>query len=372
MKLKIAIIGASYLQMPLVEKSKELGLETHCFAWEEGAVCKKYVDFFYPVSTVDKEQILELCKRNKINAITSIATDVAVPTVNYVANNLGLIGNNYIDSEATTNKFLMREKLKLFDVASPFYFRVTENIPLEDRDSLSFPLIVKPVDRSGSRGVKKVESFYELQNAIDRAIQESFKRECIIEQYIEGKEVSVETISWEGEHFVLAITDKETTGDPYFVELAHHQPSSLSTIIQEKIKCETKKALNALKIKYGASHSEFKITDDGRVMLIEVGARMGGDFIGSDLVYLSTGYDFVKGVIELAFGNFEVPKINQPHYSGIYFLSAERPHIKSIIENRTLTEIVKAEITDNVILPVQKSADRSGYFIYQSNSKLIV
>ena len=87
---KLAIIGASYLQQPLVEKCKELGVYSICFAWEEGAVCKDVCDKFYPISTVDKEAILKVCQEEKIDGITTIASDVATLTVSYVAEKMGL------------------------------------------------------------------------------------------------------------------------------------------------------------------------------------------------------------------------------------------------------------------------------------------
>jgi biotin carboxylase len=367
---KIAIIGASYLQMPLVLKSKELGLQTHCFAWEEGAVCKPNVDYFYPVSTLDKEKILSLCRRINIDAIVSIASDVAVPTVNFVASNLNLTGNSASDSEASTNKFSMRERFKLNNIPSPQFLRVNNSNSLTNDIELNFPLIVKPVDRSGSRGVQKVCVPSELSAAIHRARKESFIDECIVEEYIEGVEVSVESISWKGKHFVLAITDKLTTEEPYFVELEHHQPSQLSSNILEKIKTETLKALAALQLKYGASHAEFRISADGEVYVIEVGARMGGDFIGSHLVQLSTGYDFVKGVIDVSLGHFEEPILKKKKYSGVYFLCKETKHLVPVIQNAdSYKEIVEAEITDTELHAIKCSADRSGYFIYQGESR---
>ena len=364
---KLAIIGASYLQIPLVLKAKEMGIETHCFAWEDGAVCKDICDFFYPISILEKEKILDICIDKNINGITSIATDAAVPTICFVAEKLGLISNNYIDAFSATNKYEMRQRFIRNNVSCPQFMVSEVNYSVH---GFRFPLIVKPTDRSGSRGVMKIESLDELQAAVERAKNESFTKQAIIEEYISGVEVSVETISWQGEHYILAITDKVTTGEPYFVELEHHQPSMLSDEIQECIKKETLKALSALNIKYGASHSEFKITEDGQVYAIEVGARMGGDFIGSDLVKLSTGYDFVKGVIEIALGYFEKPELNQNKFSGVYFLCKETEQILPIIQHaQNNTRIIQAEITDSELHKIQCSADRSGYFIYQSEKK---
>lgn len=365
---KIGIIGASYLQLPLVKKAKEMGIETHCFAWEEGAVCKDIADYFYPVSILEKEQILEICKEIQIDGITTIASDAAVPTVCYVAQSMGLITNEYETSQVATNKYLMRRCFSDNGVNSPKFSIVDEKFSDE---TFRYPLIVKPTDRSGSRGVMKVEEKSDLIGAIQRAQQESFTKQAIVEEYVSGSEVSVESISWEGNHFILAITDKITTGEPYFVELEHHQPSQLSQDIQEKIETETRKALTALRINYGASHAEFKITESGEVFVIEVGARMGGDFIGSDLVKLSTGYDFLEGVINVALGYFRKPVLSEKKYSGVYFLSKETEYIKPLIENKDkYAAIISSEITDEHIHMIESSSDRSGYFIYQSETKM--
>ena len=193
---------------------------------------------------------------------------------------------------------------------------------------------------------------------------------AIVEEYVEGREISVEFISYNGKHYPLQITDKVTTGAPFFVELEHHQPSSLPEDIKLRIKEIVLHALDALHIKYGASHSELKITEDGDIRVIEIGARMGGDFIGSDLVKLSTGYDFLKGVIEVALGDFHEPVITNHHYSGVYFLSKETEKLKPIIENwKNYPEIVAAEITDSELHCVECSGDRSGYFIYKTNDR---
>ncbi|NWJ51769.1 MAG: ATP-grasp domain-containing protein [Bacteroidetes bacterium] len=364
---KIAIIGASYLQLPLVKKAKEMGIETHCFAWEKGAVCKDVADFFYPISIIDKELILKECKKININGITSIASDAAVSTICYVAQEMGLSSNNYKDALVVTNKYLMRKCFEEHKVNSPLFRIAEENIAT---DQFRYPLIIKPTDRSGSLGVMKIDNENELNEAVTRAKKESFSKQAIIEEYITGSEVSVETISWQGRHFILAITDKVTTEKPYFVELEHHQPSKKSKYILEKVKSETSKALSALNINYGASHAEFKITPEGEIFIIEVGARMGGDFIGSDLVQLSTGYDFLKGVIECSLGYFEEPVFKEKKYSGVYFLCEETKRLLPIIQNSSnYKEIVSAKITDLNLRTIQCSADRSGYFLYQGEKR---
>lgn len=372
MKKKLAIIGASYLQLPLVKKAKEMGIETICFAWEEGAVCKDICDRFYPISIVDKEDILKVCQEEKIDGITTIASDTAVVTVNYVASRMGLRSNPDEYSEVTTNKYKMRRCFMDNGVPSP-KFTLVDDADHYQITGFRFPLIVKPTDRSGSRGVEKVLDPVQLEEAINRARKESFEHKAIIEEFVTGREISVESISNEGKHTILQITDKVTTGAPFFVELEHHQPSSLPEDIKSHV-CEiVLHALDALHVKYGASHSELKITEDNDIRVIEIGARMGGDFIGSNLVQLSTGYDFLKGVIEVALGDFHEPQISEHSYSGVYFLSEETKQLKSIIENwKDYPEIVEAEITDNELRHIECSGDRSGYLIYKTNDKRFI
>lgn len=370
---KLAIIGGSYLQLPLVRKAKELGIETHCFAWADGAVCKNEADFFYPISITEKETILEICKNIKIDGVTTIASDLAVLTVTYIASEMKLVGNPVEYAEITTNKFKMRENFLKYSIPSPKFTEVGVSGAYDIND-FNYPLIVKPTDRSGSRGVEKVDSPDMLKSAIHRALKESFSKTAIIEEFIEGKEISVESISYKGRHYILQITDKVTTGAPYFVELEHHQPSSLPQQTQEKVRKIVLKALDSLHIQFGASHSELKVTESGDIKVIEIGARMGGDFIGSHLVQLSTGYDFLKAVIMVALGEEIHPQITQHCCSGVYFLCKETlPRTQQIIaDHRRYPEIVEAEVTNAEIRNVECSGDRSGYIIYQSNKKFII
>ena len=368
----LAVVGASYLQLPLVRKAKEMGVRTICFAWKEGAVCRDEADAFYPISIVDKEEILAVCRKEEIAGITSIATDVAVPTIAYVAGELGLVGNSVESAAKSTNKFLMREAFRGAGVPCPAFAVVdgVGNLP-EAVGKMSFPLIVKPTDRSGSKGVTRVDSPEALEGAIRNAIDDSFCRKAIIEECIaDMHEVSVEGISWNGEYNLLQITDKVTTGAPHYVELGHHQPARLSAETKRRIVDAVRRGVDALEIKYGASHAELMITDDDRVFMTEIGARMGGDFIGSHLVRLSTGYDFLKGVVDCALG--VRPRIEYgPHFgfAGVWFYASQTSWVRDVI----LKPGVDGTIEESALLrdgvsDLSCSADRSGYFIYKSNS----
>ncbi|MBI9032066.1 ATP-grasp domain-containing protein [bacterium] len=374
--MKIVVIGASYLQLPLVKKCKEMGLETHVFAWEDGAVARSISNYFYPISITEKETILKECLLIKPTGVISIASDLAMNTVNYITSELNLIGNSIESTEVTTNKYKMREKLSEHGVLCPQFLKLETldkgKIDLV-KDEFKCPYIVKPTDRSGSRGVTKVENINDLENAIKRAIGYSLRKECIVEEFVSGDEISVESISYQGIHYVLAITDKETTGSPNFVETAHHQPS-IYTTRKKEIEKLVISALDSLEVKNGASHTEIKITKTGELFVIEIGARMGGDFIGSHLVKLSTGYDFVKGVIEVSLGKFTEPNLKNDFYSGVYFLYSKSQGTILTIKDKTgnYPQIMEKEINLKIgdeIKPLTESADRKGYYIYQSKEK---
>ena len=369
---KLAIIGASYLQEPLVRKAKEMGLYTLCFAWRDGAVCADIADEFHDISIIEKDAILEICQNAKIDGICTIASDVAAPTVSYIAEKMGLAANPYEAAVRANNKYLMRNAFMEAGVPCPLYKMVTS---VEETNTIdwTYPLIVKPSDRSGSLGVTKVLSPEELAPAVEKAISVSFKKQAMVEEFIEGREISVEFISYKGVHYPLQITDKVTTEAPHFVELEHHQPSTLSDEMFAKIYDITKTALNALGLTNGASHAEYRITPEGRIVVMEIGGRMGGDFIGSDLVRLSTGYDFVKGVINVALGAFKKPKKTISMHSGVYFLCKETERIKPILESWQNNPVfIQGEITDYELRKVTCSADRSGYVIYQADNRIII
>lgn len=369
MSRKIAIIGANEPLLSHYRQTKALGYEIHSFAWEEGAVCKSYADFFYPISFTEKEKILSICRKVGIEGVLSFTLESALPTVNYVAAALNLSCNPASCIMLTSDKYSMRQQLQLSNVRVPEYKLVTTATELEVSDD-NFPVIVKPVDSGGSRGVTKVYSRPDLEAAYQRALAYSGSGKVLVEQYIDGREFSVEYISYGGEHYPVAITDKVTTGEPYFVELEHHQPADITAEQKEKILKLTEDTLKALQVDSGASHTEIKLNSMGELYVIEMGARMGGDMIGSDLVRLSTGYDYVKGSLEVACGSFTHPEIAANLFSGIYFLSQNSPYVEPyVLQPENYPEIVSAVKTSPDLKPLRESGDRNGYVIYHADKK---
>jgi biotin carboxylase len=361
----IAIIGASYLQNPLILKAKELGYETHVFAWQVGDIGERTADVFHPISIIDREAIVECCRGFSPLAVCTIASDAAALTVGYVADALGLCGNSLESVRKSTDKFYMREAFERAGIETPHHILLTEPMDRWD-DDLSFPVIVKPTDRSGSRGVTKTFSCDEIPAAVENALALSFEGRAIIEEFIEGPEYSCESISYRGEHTVLAVTRKYTSDSPHFIERGHMQPSDLDGAQIQAVKEMTRRALDALHVTDGASHTEFRISADGAPRIIESGARMGGDCIGTHLVPISTGMDYLQMVIDVAVGN---PPVFQRESAGkaaairFLFTQDDLEYLKHL-QSGSPDAIVAAEVFGEVgSHEVIDSSSRFGYFI---------
>ncbi len=366
---KIAIIGATEFQDPLIRKAQELGFETYVYAWKSDDIGEKTADHFIPISVIEKEKIYKDCLARGIDTAVSIGSDITILTTNYLQRKFHKPTNPVIVDTIGTNKFRMRTAFMKAGVLCPKYLKARKVPEESELSGFSYPLIVKPVDRSGSRGIYKVRNYKQLSAAFLSSASESFSKYAIIEEFIEGKEYSAESISYKGKHILLALTKKHTTGSPHFIETGHDEPSGIDEKLIPSIEKEIYKALDALHFKNGASHTEFKIDENGKFHVIEIGPRMGGDCIGSDLVYLSTGYDFMKMVIDIADGKTPDFVIHD-HYkeAHIRFIFSEKDLLKlgEIKKNPRYT-MTRTNIKNNTDLTVTNSTDRHGYYLYVKN-----
>ena len=380
--MKLAVIGASYLQMPLINRAHEKGLEVHAFAWECGDVGETAADAFYPISIVEHDKILEECRRIGVDGVATIASDLAAVTVGAVAHGLGLACNTPDCVAVSTNKKLMRERFAQAGCPSPASFAVEsveEALALFDGEpKLSLPIIVKPTDRSGSRGVTKLDTLDGLAQAVAHAIEQSLNGVAVVEDFLVGREYSVEFISWAGVHHALAITRKFTTGAPTFIETGHTQPCDLDKPTMERVFQVVNDALDALGVTLGSSCSEVMVAPDGSISLVEVAARMGGDFIGAGLVPLSTGYDYVGAVIDCALGIEPPPVADDLPYrkgntAGVRYVVDQRDIdiLNHLVEHHPET-IAEADIPERADAEVTDSSNRFGYALFSSPDQELV
>lgn len=366
--MKIAIIGATPMAKIFAEKAKSKGIETHCFAWEKGAIAKNYVDCFYPVSIFEKEQILDICRKIKIDGILA-TTELTISIASYIARELGLNSNSAVVSDNITNKWWVREQAKRATaICQPEYrFIAPNDMDDIDCDNLEFPIVVKPASEGGKRGVSVVRSLEEFKSAMQYA--GAADRKCkgvILEEYLPGeKEYSVEGLSFQGKHQIIQITQKINSGPPHCVELGHSQPAEISKEMQNKICTAIYDLLDAVMLENGPSHTEIKIVN-GKVYLIELNARPGGDHISYPLTELSTGYDYIYSIIQTAM-DVEPNMYNGNHskYAGVRFVTEQTKNLLPLFEScdnepwlySKHTEMYMHELTHN-------DGYNTNYFIY--------
>lgn len=362
MKYKLAVIGANAPLLPFYSQIDRNLFEVYGFAWAEGAVCRDYCDRFFPISFTEKDEILQICREIGIDGITSFSLESAVPTVIYIAQQMGLPSNTPFVEEWVGNKDRMRAILTENNVSyNPRFMLINREEELDSID-IPFPIIVKPDDGGGSKGVSFVNSKDELLKAYRYSTDNSRSKKVIAEEYVEGEEVSVEYISYKGQHHFLAITDKTTSGIPNFIELKHHQPSTKPQDICEKIRETVEKALDVMGIDNSPSHTEVRIGKNGVPTIIEIGPRMGGGYITSHLVRLSTGYDFVNNNCRMVCGMFVKPGKLEKNKATVLFKS---PFTKEQFYNLTTgdKDIVLKEI-DQDSDQCNSNAERTGVIIY--------
>ena len=376
---KIMILGASILQVPAIQKSIDMGLEVIAVD-----INPKALGFKIPnvkkeiISTIDIESVMSAAKKHNIDAIMTLASDMPIMTVAKVSKKLGLVGVDLDTAIKATNKSKMRESLKNFGVPVPLFYKVDSldkciKAVNKIKDK-GYKCILKPADNSGSRGIVLLPDFNEktINIAYNYSKNNSRNKIVMVEEFMEGPEVSVETISVDGKCNIIQITDKITTGAPYFVEMGHSQPSQLSDSIKDKIKEITIAANKAIGIISGPSHTEIKITKNGP-KIVEIGARLGGDNITTHLTPLSTGVDMVESCIKIALGEKPDIRIKYDKASAIRYFNQSHGRIKSIRgveEASKLPGIIQISIIhgkDHIINGIKSSSDRVGFVIGQAD-----
>ncbi len=374
---KIMILGASILQIPAIEKAKEMGLEVIAVDMNPAAVGFSVDGVIKEViSTIDTPAILEAAKKHQIDGIMTLASDMPMQSVAVVSHEMGLVGISEDTALKATNKAFMRDALKEAGVPVPLYFRVKGKEAFIEavnkvRDA-GYKCIVKPADNSGSRGVDLLKEDADIDAAYEYTIQFSRGGEIVVEEFMEGTEVSVETLAVDGDVKVIQITDKLTTGAPYFVEMGHSQPSQLSEETKKKIAEVAIAANKAIGIENGPSHTEIKVTNDGP-KIVELGARLGGDCITTHLVPLSTGVNMVETSIKIALG--EKPDLESKWNKGsaIRYLKTDIgvvKEIKGIKEAEKIPGISQVSIVHGVgeqVGEIKSSVDRAGFVISQAD-----
>jgi biotin carboxylase len=371
---KLMVLAAGLLQIPVIKKAREMGICVIAVDDDPNAPGMALANkAIVPGGLMNEEKLVAIAKEEQIDGVIHPCSEVAMNVMGRINDELHLSGISKEMAIRATNKHLMREAFEKYGAPSPKSLLTKDE---EDAwqifcEQFTTNAILKPSRNSGSRGIAKVDkgiskdAFVELYR---RALDESRDYSVLIEQFIEGPEFSVEVIVWNGEPHVLAVTDKKTTEAPYFVELGHNQPSIFPEEIQQKLKDGAIAGIIALGLSNCAAHCELKV-QDGEAYLMEIGARMGGDFISTELTHLSTGIDMVAATISVVLGmEPNLQPTEEKHGVCIRYFTP-KPGKLMVIEgenNLKDTHVYDAEIYHKVgdIIPeVKSSLDRSGHVI---------
>lgn len=315
---RLMIIGAGILQIPAIEISREMGLYTIVSDYNENAPGMALAHQKVIMSTRDIEGSVRIARlineEKKIHGVITVGTDASA-TVAAVANALGLPGIRFFDAYAATNKILMRERFAKHGVSQPNFFPAWTTQDAENAfSSLKKPVVVKPADNMGARGVTKVEDIDALANAFEHAKESSPSGEVIIEEYMKGAELSIDMLVYNGETFVTGVADRVIEREPYFIETGHILPSSLKKEQIEDAVSVMKAGVKALNINFGAAKGDIKITDEG-AKVGEIAARLSGGFMSAYTYPYASGVNLTKAAIEIALG--EAPSNLTPKWSKV-------------------------------------------------------
>lgn len=370
----VLIIGAGFLQSFVIKRAKELGYKTFAVDGDKNAAGFKYADFSECINIVDEKACLEYARKNHVDGVLTAATDYGVLTASYIARELNLNGLNYESAKLIKNKYLVRKCLfenRVDDTKQAF--EVNSNTEIEAlSEKIEYPVMVKPCDGSGSRGAGRVDKAEDLKRACEYAMSGSITKRAEIESFVTGNEYGAETFVENGNIHVLAVMKKYMTKPPFYAELGHEYPSDLSQETENKVRECVIRAVKALNINFGSVNMDLLISDDNKVHIVDIGARMGGNLIGSHIVPLGTGVDYIGNMIKTAVGDETDFKANTKSHVATSLLALSPGKVKALpdfekIEKEFGVMTEHHLNVGDVINPYRTNLDGCGYVISTEN-----
>lgn len=376
---RLLVLAAGRLQLPVITKAKELGYYVIAADGDKDAIGFKSADKAICVNITDPEEMLRIAIQEKIDGVIHPCSEVSMSVMGKINDRLKLSGVSEEAALRATNKHLMRQAFDACGAPSPLSRCLTDADEAWHAFKTQYEnaAILKPSRNSGSRGIHKIDrstSADEFKRLFDHSMSESRDKSVMLEQFIDGPEFSVEIIVWNGSVNILTVTDKKTTGAPHFVELGHSQPSLFSKQDIAAVEEAAAMGVKALGVDNCACHAEIKLQHDtknapGKAYIMEIGARLGGDFISTVLTELSTGVDMVAAAIKCSLG--ETPDLSPhkpPQGACIRYFCPPSGRLLSITDTDQLNrpDVYNHEIyisPGDIIPEVTSSLSRSGHVI---------
>ena len=373
----ILIVGAGNYQMAVIRRAKELGLRVVAVDRNADATAFRLADVTRVVDFVDADVLLEGVRDLEIDGVTTVQAERAVPVIARVAEALGLPGIGVDTAEKMTNKVKMREQLALASMPQPGFahLRTPKEIP-DVIEEIGLPAVLKPADASGQSGVYRIDSAAELTTHLPEALAASPSGVAILEEYVEGTEMNGIVIMVDGEARSVMLCDRlRPPGSSFGVSWIHLYPPSLDGAQLEEAERVAAGAARALGLRTGIAFPQLLATPDGRIVVVECAARIGG-LMGEHLRH-ALGVDILEVQLRMALGEDVPDALLERRHSrptAVRFLTAEPgplptgrvTHIGSLDRALSSPGVVEAATyikEGDVLRPVMRISDRRGWVI---------
>jgi len=298
---KLVVLGAGVYQIPLIRKAREAGHWVIAVSYGATDLGMALADESWVVDTTDKERVLDLSRAARIDGILTTGTDVAVPTIGYVCDALGLPGVSYDAAVAATCKTVMQERFAEHGVPAAAFRTVREiEGALAAADQIGFPVMVKAPNTSGSRGITKVDCADGMESALAHAMSYSRSGEVLVEECLTGLEFGAQFVVLGGEVVHCLCHNDTVTPPPVSVPIGHSCPPMFAPEVVEAAARVCASSTRALGITDAACNADLILTSDG-VKVFEIGARIGATGL-PEIVRLSCGIDLYAVALQLALG----------------------------------------------------------------------
>lgn len=301
---KLLMLGGGFLQTYVIREAKKCGYYVLVLDGDPNAMGYAYADEHAVINIVDEEACLAYAREKQVDGVLTAATDFSVLTMSHIAESMGLPGINYKSAKIIKNKAEVRKVLFEAKADDTGYSYEIGSIEEAEKilSEITFPRMVKPVDGSGSRGASRVDRAKDFVKACEFAMSGSITHRAVAEPFVNGREYGVESFVNQGEIHVLGVMQKDMTQPPYYAELGHAIPSGLPAAVEEKVKNCVRTAIKALGVNHGSVNMDLLINSDD-VHIVDIGARMGGNLIGSHIIPKGTGIAYMRNMVRAAVGD---------------------------------------------------------------------
>ena len=307
LKKTILFLGAGIEQAIAIKLAKKMHLKVIAFDQNPSAVGLKVADIGLKVDISDPDKVIRKAKKYNIDGVCTHGVEIP-QVVSTVARAMNLPGLDPVIAKNATNKLIRAKVFKKNNIGYPKFDSARSlKQALIRAQNISYPLVIKPVDNSGARGVKKVNDKKELTNSFEEIISQSKNRRIIIEQFLEGFQVSTESFIFDNKIITTGFADRNYSRldefAPYFVEDGHNVPSILPAKTKIKILKTVEKSIKALGINWGVAKGDVLINRRGKIYILEMATRTSGGWFAAGTVPIATGINILKPLIKITVGD---------------------------------------------------------------------